>query len=114
MVEAAKTGSRGIRNFGRQGLVIDTSGPTEQQTKKSIVISVNTERYSAVICRFDSGACETDIADLASSLDKCFEDAVESTHDFFHSSSDLEIALDSVFSKVLDKPLETVPHKTLP
>ena len=40
--------------------------------------------------------------------------AVESTHDFFHSSSDLEIALDSVFSKVLDKPLETVPHKTLP
>ena len=104
MIEAAQNWlARHLQFLEGQGLVIDMLGPTEQQTKKSVVISVRTERFSAVICCFDSGECETDIADLASSPDTDFEDAVESSHHFFHTSGELETTFDGVFGKLLGK-----------
>ena len=104
MIEAAKNWlAQHLEFLTGQGLVIDMSGPTEQQTKKSVVISVRTERFSAVIYCFDSGECEADIADLASSPDTDFEDAMESNSHFSRTSGELETIFNGVFSKLLSK-----------
>ena len=80
IIEAAKNWiALNLQSLEDHNLVVETSGPTEQQTKKSFVISVKSNRFDALICCFETGECDAIIADL-SSTGVNIDDGIESNY----------------------------------
>ena len=79
-------------------LNISVVGPTEQQTKKAIAIHISTSEQEGTFICWETGECDTDIADLTADCNLPISECVTSSHYEFNSPNEVGLALQKFFS----------------
>lgn len=83
-----------------RGIDVLIVGPTEQQTKKAIALHVSTAKHEGSFICWESGECDTMVADLIADQRLPVNDCVISSHYEFSSTTEVAPALQEFFRRI--------------